>query len=71
MIFIITKKLKKMIAEIFSGKIDSSIWGCRHKLKGSKYNCYHFIDNESKYVSEKYEPIDEKVNLEAKIFNLI
>ena len=47
--------------EIFSGKIDETIWGCRHKLRGSKHSCYFYINNDSKYVADKYEPIDHKM----------
>lgn len=44
-----------------SGKMDDFIWGCRHKLKGSKYTCTHFIDKKSKYLSDNFEPVDEQV----------
>ncbi|CAF1020320.1 unnamed protein product [Brachionus calyciflorus] len=47
--------------EILSGKLDGTIWGCRHRLKNSKYNCTYFIDKNSKYISDKYEPINEEM----------
>ncbi len=47
--------------EIFSGKLDNSIWGCRHKLKNCKYDCYHYINKNSKFISDCFEPINEMV----------
>lgn len=48
---------------MFSGKLDDKIFGCRHKLKNCKYNCSFYINKDSKYISDKYEPIDNKVIL--------
>lgn len=51
----------KIIESVYAGKIDNTIWGCRHKLSSCKYNCKDFIDRNSKYISDKYEPINEMV----------
>lgn len=51
----------ELIEETFSGKIDDLIFGCRHKLRNCKYSCYHFINKNSKFISDKYEPINKKV----------
>ena len=46
---------------MFGGYLDEFLWGCRHKLKSSKYNCFQFINKNTNYISEKYEPIAEQM----------
>ena len=53
---------EKILEEIYAGKIDNTIWGCRHKRPDCNYKCTDFIDKNSKYISDKYEPINEMVN---------
>jgi len=51
----------ELIKQIFSGKSDNFIFGCRHKLKGCSYSCFDFINRDAKYISDKYEPITAEV----------
>ncbi len=46
---------------MFGGYLDEFLWGCRHKLKSSKYSCFQFINKNTNYISEKYEPIAEQM----------
>ena len=57
---------KKLVEEIFSGKLDDKIFGCRHKLRSCRHSCSFYINKNSKYISDKYEPIDNKVWENAK-----
>lgn len=47
---------------MFSQYNYESLWGCRHRLKNSKYDCQYYINRQSKYISDLYEPINEQVN---------
>ncbi len=51
----------ELIATTFSGTVDDVIFGCRHKLRDCSYSCFHFINKNSKYISDKYEPVTSEV----------
>ncbi len=63
-IFLLQIKLhfKQIIEEIAKNNL---IWGCRHKLKNCPYDCDHFINKNSIYISEKYEPINKMMSVRA------
>lgn len=44
---------------MFAGRNGNLIWGCRHKLKNCEYDCNHYINKDSLYISDKFEPINK------------
>lgn len=49
----------EIIDQVFSSQNSDYIWGCRHKLKDCKYKCNHYINKETVYISDKYEPVSK------------